>query len=76
MTFFFKKKKDSLIKTTENRKRLESQNYQTDIILVKGLRTGVVKVHLSLNEKGYEVKIMKLFKLKKEKFSISRIQFL
>lgn len=52
MAFFLK---DSLIKTTENRKKLESQNYQADIILVKGMRTGVVKVHLSLNEKGYEV---------------------
>lgn len=46
--------KDSLIKTTEVRKRLESQHYQSDIILVRGLRTGHVKVHISINEKGYE----------------------
>jgi len=44
-----------LIKSTEIRKKLESQNQQSDIILVKGLKTGSIKVHISINEKGYEV---------------------
>lgn len=43
-----------MIKTTETRKKIESQHYQSDIILVRGLRTGYVKVHISINEKGYE----------------------
>jgi hypothetical protein len=33
---------------------MENQHFQSDIILVRGLRTGYVKVHISLNEKGYE----------------------
>ena len=35
-------------------KKMENQHFQSDIILVRGLRTGYVKVHISLNEKGYE----------------------
>ena len=45
--------KDSLIKSSHI-KKIESEHFQSDMIVVRGLRTGYVKAHISLNEKGYE----------------------
>ena len=41
---------------TENRKNIENRNYQSDIIVIKGLKTGRVKVNVKINEKGYKVR--------------------
>jgi len=43
----------SLIKSSHI-KKIESEHFQSNMIVVRGLRTGYVKVQISLNEKGYE----------------------
>ncbi len=55
--------KNSLIKTSELRKKLENSNFQTDLAVVKGMKTGQVDVAVRINEKKYkEVKAsVKLF---------------
>ena len=46
--------KDSWIKSSDIRTKIESEHFQSDIILVRGLRIGYVEINVSLNEKGYE----------------------
>lgn len=43
-----------MINTSELRKKLESFDFKTDIIILKGLKTGKVTVSVFLKEKNYE----------------------
>lgn len=46
---------NSKLKTTDYRKNLENNDFQTDIFIVKGMRTGRVKVRAKIIEKGIQV---------------------
>ena len=46
--------RDSNFKSTEERHRLEQMNYQTDIVILKGLRTGKVTLTVKLMDKSYK----------------------
>ena len=50
--------KESSIKSTEIRKKIESSNFQSDILIIKGLRKGQSKVSIKIREKGYDVNIV------------------
>ena len=60
-------------KSSELRKKLEISYYQTDEIVIKGIKTGQVLVKVRINEKGYKVYInfRKIIKTNKESTSFS-----
>ena len=49
--------RDSNFKTTEERHRLENMNYQSDIIILRGIRTGKVTLSVKLLDRSYSTEI-------------------
>lgn len=49
--------RDSNFKTTKERHRLEDMNYQTDIVILRGIRTGRVTLSVKLLDRSYQSEI-------------------
>ena len=50
--------RDSNFKTTEERHRLENMNYQSDIVILRGIKTGKVTLTVKLLDRSYGKTIM------------------
>jgi nuclear pore complex protein Nup210 len=46
--------KETAIKSSELRKELEGKDFMTDMVVIKGLKTGTAEIRVVIKEKGYE----------------------